>query len=359
MLAFLLKMPKGGDLHSHLSGAVYAESYIQWAAQKELCVNQVTMTLAAPSTPPCDQAAGQLPVSAALTNTALYRKLIDAWSMRYWEYSGQNAHDQFFDSFVKFGTATWGQTGAMLAEVASRAARGRVTYLELMLTPDEGKSSDIGRQVGWDGNLESSYSKLKANGIDDAVTIGVKKLQEAEAAKNQLLKCGTPQADPGCSVTVRYIAQVSRGSALGQVFAQMVAGFALANDPNSKVVALNLVQPEDWLASMQNFNLQMEMLNFLRPQYPRAHISLHAGELAPGVVPPEGLTFHIRDSVMKGHAERIGHGVDIMHEDDPYGLLKELVRRNVMIEICLTSNDLILGIKKEKHPLSTYLQYGR
>jgi hypothetical protein len=199
---------------------------------------------------------------------------------------------------------------------------------------------------------------LKANGIDGAATIGVTKLQEAEATKNQLLKCGTPQADPGCSVTIRYVAQVSRGGALGQVFAQMVAGFALANNPTSKVVALNLVQPEDSLASMQNFDVQMEMLNFLRPQYPQAHISLHAGELAPGVVPPEGLTFHIRDSVVKGHAERIGHGVDIMHEDDPYGLLKELVVRNVMIEICLTSNDLILGIKKENHPLSTYLQYG-
>ncbi|HVQ36777.1 MAG TPA: hypothetical protein VMS31_04565, partial [Pyrinomonadaceae bacterium] len=366
MLAFLLKLPKGADLHSHLSGAVYAESYVDWAAQKNLCVSQTTMTLLAPSSAPCDQAAGQLPVSAALTNTVLYRKLIDAWSMRYWEYSGQNAHDQFFDSFGKFGTATWGQTGAMLAEVSSRAARGRVSYLELMLTPDEGKSSDIGKQVGWDENfdgplakqLETTLAKLKAAGIDDAVGIGIEKLKAAEADKNTLLKCGTAQANPGCSVEIRYIAQVSRGSALGQVFAQMVAGFALANDPTSKVVALNLVQPEDSLLSMKNFNLQMEMLNFLRPLYPRAHISLHAGELAPGVVPPEGLTFHIRDSVLKGHAERIGHGVDIMHEDDPYGLLKELARRDVMIEICLTSNDLILGVKKEQHPLTTYLQYG-
>ncbi len=366
MLAFLLKLPKGGDLHSHLSGAIYAESFIDWAAKKDLCVNQVTMTLSAPSQTPCDQASGQLPVSSALGNTVLYRKLIDAWSMRYWQYSGQNAHDQFFDAFVKFSPATWGQTGAMLAEVTSRAARGNVTYLELMLTPDEGKSSDIGKQVGWDDKfdgpliqqLETTLAKLKASGINDAPAIGVKKLQEAEAEKNRLLKCGTAEAKPGCSVTIRYISQVSRGSALGQVFAQMVTGFALANDPNSKVVALNLVQPEDWLASMQNFNLHMEMLNFLRPQYPRAHISLHAGELAPGVVPPEGLTFHIRDSVLKGHAERIGHGVDIMHEDDPYGLLKELVRRDVMIEICLTSNDLILGVKKEQHPLATYLQYG-
>ena len=62
--------------------------------------------------------------------------------------------------------------------------------------------------------------------------------------------------------------------------------------------------------------------------------------------------------MVKGHAERIGHGVDVMHEDDPYGLLKELARRNVMIEICLTSNDLILGVKKEQHPLATYLEYG-
>jgi adenosine deaminase len=358
MLAFLLKLPKGGDLHSHLSGAIYAESFIDWAAKKELCVNQVTMTLSAPSPAPCDQASGQLSVNTALSNPVLYRKLIDAWSMRYWQYSGQNAHDQFFDAFGKFGAATWGQTGTMLAEVTSRAARGQVTYLELMLTPDEGKSSDIGRQVGWDGNFESTLNKLRANGIDGAITTGIEKLKAAEAEKNRLLSCGTPQADPGCSVVIRYIAQVSRGGALGQVFAQMVAGFGLANDPNSKVVALNLVQPEDSLASMQNFNLHMEMLNFLKPQYPAAHISLHAGELAPGVVPPAGLTFHIRDSVTKGHAERIGHGVDIMHEDDPYGLLKELVRRDVMIEICLSSNDLILGIKKEQHPLATYLEYG-
>ncbi len=47
-----------------------------------------------------------------------------------------------------------------------------------------------------------------------------------------------------------------------------------------------------------------------------------------------------------------------MYEDDPFNLLREIVRRNVMVEICLTSNDAILGIRKEQHPLTTYLQYG-
>ena len=355
MLAFLLKMPKGGDLHNHLSGAIYAESYIQWAANKSLCVNKTTLAL---TLPPCNQAQGQVVASTALTNNLLYRQLIDAWSMRDWQYSGQSGHDQFFDTFGKFGAATYGQIGPMVAEAASRAARGHVLYLELMITPDGVASSQIGQEVGWDGNFEGTLDKLKRKGIAGAAATGVQALQDAEAEKNRLLKCGTPQADQGCSVTIRYIYQVSRGAPLGIVFAQMVTGFTLSNDPRSKVVALNLVQPEDGLSSMQNFNLQMEMLNYLRPLYTQAHITLHAGELAPGMVPPEGLTFHIRDSVMKGHAERIGHGVDIMHEDDPYGLLRELARRKVMIEICLTSNDVILGIKGEQHPLATYLQYG-
>src|SRR6202140_3766282 len=362
-LAFLLKMPKGGDLHNHLSGAVYAESYVQWAADNGLCINPKTMVLSAPPPPTrCDPNSEQPSASTALTNSVLYRQMIDAWSMRNWQLSGQSGHDHFFDTFIKFGAATWNQNGKMLAEAVSRAARGHVLYVELMLTPDGTAtgvvSSQTGEKVGWDGNFETTLSKLRSSGIDNATATGIKNLQDAEAEKDRLLKCGTPQADAGCSVTVRYIAQVSRGSVLGQVFAQMVTGFALANDPNSKVVALNLVQPEDGLASMQNFSLHMQMLNSLRPLYPQAHISLHAGELAPGMVPPDGLSFHIRESVMTARADRIGHGVDIMHEHEPYELLKEMARRNVMIEICLSSTELILGITGSQHPLATYMQYG-
>ena len=360
--AFLLKMPKGGDLHNHLSGAIYAESYIQWAADNGLCINTRTMALSAPPLPSkCDPKSEQLPASTALKNSGLYGQMIDAWSMRNWQLSGQSGHDHFFDTFVKFGPATWNQNGKMLAEAVSRAARGHVLYLELMLTPDGTTtgvmSSQIGDKVVWDGNFQSMFDKLKTNGIANAAATGVTNIRAAEAEKNRLLKCGTAQADAGCAITIRYIAQVSRGAALSQVFAQMVTGFALANDPNSRVVALNLVQPEDSLASMQNFSLQMQMLNFLRPLYPQAHVSLHAGELAPGMVPPDGLTFHIRDSVTVARAERIGHGVDIMHETDPYELLKEMARRDVMVEICLSSNDLILGVSGRQHPLAIYLKY--
>ena len=319
------------------------------------------MALTVPASPSkcADQ---QTPATTALTSSVLYRQMIDAWSMRNWQLSGQSGHDHFFDAFGSFGAATYNNSGKMLAEAVKSAARGKVSYIELMLTPDGTAtgvvSSQIGEKVGWDGSFESTLSKLKANGIDNAAAVGIKNLQAMEAEKNQLLKCGTPQADPGCSVTIRYVAQVSRNSSLGQVFAQMVTGLALANDPQSKVVATNLVQGEDGLNSMQNFSLHMEMLKFLRPLYPRARVTLHAGELAPGLVPPDGLMFHIRGSVMVARAERIGHGVDIMHETDPFELLKEMARRNVMVEICLSSNDLILGISGSRHPLATYLEYG-
>src|SRR5215208_7051176 len=70
-LAFLLKMPKGADLHNHLSGAIYAERYIEWAAQAGLCVNTTTMTLVVPASPSkCDPA--QTPANTALTSSVLY-----------------------------------------------------------------------------------------------------------------------------------------------------------------------------------------------------------------------------------------------------------------------------------------------
>jgi len=105
---------------------------------------------------------------------------------------------------------------------------------------------------------------------------------------------------------------------------------------------------------MSEYNRQMHMLDYLHSVYPKVHITLHAGELMPGLVPPDGLKFHIREAVDLGHAERIGHGVDLMQETDSRSLLKELANRHVMVEINLTSNDGILGIVPPYHPLPQY-----
>src|SRR5256885_6308586 len=73
--AFLREMPKGGDLHTHLSGSVYAESYLRWAADDQQCLVVATFTFVAP---PCDLTTGKPPVSAVLQNSALYNDAVDA-----------------------------------------------------------------------------------------------------------------------------------------------------------------------------------------------------------------------------------------------------------------------------------------
>jgi hypothetical protein len=180
-----------------------------------------------------------------------------------------------------------------------------------------------------------------------------------EQGKNEQLKCPRePEIQAGpCSVRVRYIYAVGRAAQPAQVFAQLLMGFELAShDP--RIVALNLVQPEDWYVPMHDFHLHMEMVNYLKSVYPSVHITLHAGELRPGIVPPDGLRTHIRESIEVGKAERIGHGVDVMYEENPHELLATMARRNVMVEICLSSNEGILGIRGRQHPLAMYLKAG-
>jgi adenosine deaminase len=158
-------------------------------------------------------------------------------------------------------------------------------------------------------------------------------------------------------VKIRFLYQVLRGFPPQQVFAQTLLAFEVASqDP--RVVGLNFVMPEDGYMSMSEYHRQMLMLDYLHSVYPTVHISLHAGELAPGLVPPDGLSFHIREAVDLGHAERIGHGVDVMYEKEPQSLLKEMASRHIMVEINLTSNDVILGVTAPWHPLPVYLAAG-
>jgi adenosine deaminase len=104
----------------------------------------------------------------------------------------------------------------------------------------------------------------------------------------------------------------------------------------------------------------MKMLDYLLKldRYKSVQVTMHAGELAPGLVPYEGLCCHIHWAVELGHAKRIGHGVDIMHEKDPDTLLKKMADDHVMVEIALSSNDLILGISGKDHPFPIYRKHN-
>ena len=358
--AFLAKMPKGGDLHNHLSGAVYAESWIAQAAADGLCVDVATSNLIEKrdaSAPACGN--GRRPAADALSDQHFYDALVDAFSMRsFVPAAGRSGHDQFFDTFGRFQAVTAQQhMGDWLDEVSARAAVQNEQYLELMATPPFAHARELARTLAWQPDFDAMRKQLLAHGLKDDMATDEQLLTQALAERRRRQHCDTAQADDGCAVQIRFLYQVLRGAPPARVFAQTLLGFELASaDP--RWVGINFVMPEDGYLSMRDYSLQMHMLDYLHHLYPKVHISLHAGELSPGLVPPEGLRFHIREAMEIGHAERVGHGVDVMYEDHPEQLLQEMAARHVMVEINLTSNDVILGVRGADHPLPIYLRHG-
>jgi len=357
LLALLREFPKGGDLHNHLDGAIYAEDFIDFAASGGLCVDRTSSRLLAPPCDTCELYTAKPAARCSYGDQVLYNQMIDAWSMRNLKEGDESGHDHFFATFDKFGLASHTHTAEGIAAASELAGMDHLQYLELMHTADAGAAARLAAKVDWTPDYAKMRDALLAAGMKDVATETSKRLAADDARAKEILKCGTPDAEPGCSVTVRYLYQVLRGLPPEIVFSQILLGFELASsDP--RFVGLNLVMAEDWYVPIHDFNQHMAMLDYLHSVYPKVHISLHAGELAMGLVPPEDLTFHIRASVERGHAERIGHGVDIMNEKDPIGLLHEMAERNILVEICLSSNDLILGVSGDDHPLPIYMKYG-
>ena len=376
----LKKMPKGADLHNHLSGAIYAESWIRAAVEDHLCVNLASLSFvrlevasnSAPSPASCgngkvpaaDAYKGQSPIDVppdsayAQNGQHLFDALINAFSMRGFVPSpGVTGHDHFFDTFAKFGATDHRHLGEWLDEVVTRADSQNEQYLELMHTPDFGHAAAIAGEIGWHDDFAQLRDALLAHGLRDEVASATKTIDEAEGLRRRREHCGQPDASSACRVEIRYLCQVLRGFPRQQVFAQTLLYYEIATaDP--RFVGINFVMPEDGYISMSDYELHMRMIAFLRKLYPKIHLTLHAGELAPGLVPYEGLCCHIRMAVEEAKAERIGHGVDIMYENHPHELLKEMARDHVMVEISLTSNDVILGVSGKDHPFPLYRQFG-
>ncbi|HEY6869918.1 MAG TPA: hypothetical protein VI199_09200, partial [Novosphingobium sp.] len=157
-------------------------------------------------------------------------------------------------------------------------------------------------------------------------------------------------------VVVRYQFQGLRALAPAQVYRSLVLGFMLAAaDP--RFVGVNIVMPEDAAAARRDYRLHMAMLRFLAGRYPQVRMTLHAGELTGGLVPPADLADHIGRAVAVG-ARRIGHGTDIAYEADAEATLARMARERIAVEISLTSSAVILGVRGADHPLATYRAHG-
>jgi hypothetical protein len=279
--ALLYRMPKGGDLHTHLAGAVYAERFIAWAAQEDLCVDLENRVLAKVQ---CARA-GSRPVSEAMSDQKFYDRLIDAFSMRDFLLSSAvpSRHDGFFATFDRFGAVSGSHFVDMTADQLKGYEAENVQYVEFMVSawcPNDRER--FGKAVGEAIDDAAKLAALEASGLADCVTAKRNDLTAAIDKVRTSLGCDVPVPQPGCSVTFRYIAQIYRDNPPDDVFVQTATAVALIR-AEPRLVALNLAGPEDYLVARRNYTRQMEIIRFLAKDVP---VALHAGELWLGLVPP-------------------------------------------------------------------------
>lgn len=355
---FLFKFPKGGDLHTHFGGAVYAESFLRWAAEDGKCWHTTTLTI---TPPPCDA-----PHLAALAD--IYpspsgavgldvNPLIDALSTRNHHLRELSGHNHFFVTFGRFIEAYDGRYGDMLAEIVNRAGRQNIVYIELMQSLGMNQAAAVALGAA---DLRAPYgSRINHQAIDKIVAQVSAEIDAMEARSSQLQQCDSATPGPGCAVRLRYLAQVLRLLPPAQVYAQTLLAYKLIKaDP--RVVGLNLVGAEDNPVERSDYTQHMGFIQEIGTHFTQQTqgITLHAGELVLGLVPPEDLGWHIRQALDIAGAKRIGHGIDIRHAPDMQQLLTQMANDQVMVEINLTSNDVILGKKGTDHPFQLYLDNG-
>jgi hypothetical protein len=298
-----------------------------------------------------------VPVSDAMRDQALYNRMVDAFSMRWFlpTPAVPTGHDEFFAAFEKFGTVSGSQFVDMTVDQLNLYASQNVQYVEFMVSswcPNDRER--FVKAVSETTDDASKLAALEASGLGDCVAATRNGVTASIGKITTALACDTRNAQPGCGVTFRYILQINRNNFPDEVFVQTAIAAALIRaDP--RIVALNFVGPEDNFVARRDYTRHMQIIRFLANDVP---VALHAGELWLGLVPPPDLTFHIREAIKIAGARRIGHGVTLAFERDMEDLLAEMRARPVVVEINLTSNDLILGVRGKDHPLPTYLAAG-
>ena len=359
---FLKSFPKGGDIHNHLTGAIYAESYLGWAAEDGKCIDleQYKILL-----PPCDA-----PKSVLVADFLNYYQVgfdeklpnvdsaIDAMSTRNYQTRSISGHDQFFSTFDRFFIAAEGRRGDMLAEVTSRASTQNILYLELMQSLG---MFEVASVAASNTDLRNDFGdRLDHFEVDKIAKDVIQTLDQIETRQREILNCGFDakvDSGNGCNIKVRYLAQVIRTLTIEQVYAQTLLAFKLMK-ADERIVGLNFVAPEDNSVSLRDYKKHMQFIKEISNYFPdqKDSITLHAGELVLGLVPPKHLGWHIRDAIFEAGASRIGHGIDIMHDKEVSVLLDYMAENEILVEINLTSNEVILEVSGKDHPLNIYME---
>lgn len=356
---FFQRMPKGGDLHHHFSGSIYAETLLECAMARNFWLHTQSLEVQPPSFRPAGKdrkhwrRLSQLQAQGLMES--YYDRLLRKWSVFQYEYNttALPPHPHFFSTFPAFLPIVDSCLVEGLLEIKRRAMAQHIAYVETMFMPIQHR---VQPAETWNQKL------LVASADSSAVMTLLEQLwkdvqahpdyQPALQRHNRLVRslhdAYTPDEE---AFVIRYQNYVLRTLPPAQVFADLALGFASAQ-AESLIVGVNIVAPENHPTAMRDYGLHMLFYRFLRRKFPEVKFAVHAGELTLNLVKPEDLTWHIEQAVHVAGASRIGHGTGIAWENPE--LARFMAQQGIPVEINLSSNRFILGIAPEAHPLSLW-----
>lgn len=362
LTAFFSHMPKGGDLHHHFSGSIYAEPLLRRAIAEDFYLNIETMDVLKdkPVTGIWEQ------FSTLKTNGTLEvykQKIMQRWSIKDYNYVDYPSDKLFFESFMKFEPAIKGNFGQGLLELKNRAISENVSYIETQLStiPTAMNTEDLTKFNSRLRKLALAKDEKAILKTLDSVYNSLMQKEAESYAKdfnnNFVAKLHQDLKIDNKQFTMRYQNFVLRFMEPVDLFKNLVIAFISA-DKSPIIAGVNIVSPEDGETSMKDYWLHMLMFKYCHSRYPNVKYTMHAGELTLGLVQPEELTWHIGAAVYTAGANRIGHGVAMAYEKDSYELLRHMAKNLIPIEINLVSNEFILKVKESRHPFHLYKEFG-
>lgn len=357
---FFTNMPKGGDLHNHYTGTIYAETYLDWVKAKNWTIDSCTFKIHTEASEKTQ--CRSITVDELTNNTTLYRKLLTIWSNKDFQ---NHSHDQsppdlnFFSTFVYFNPVSNKFMDVGINILKERAIEENVSYIETMLT-SVGISSKqyFDSNTELDESLRAAKNQAEVDEILEKIDASYLRNKEFNAEIDEFVD-KIEKIHQGIDTNdfmMRFQSYGVRTRNPLQVYTDLLAAY-LATQKSDLIVGVNILAPENNQIALDDYTLHMHMYNYLWRKYPDVHRALHAGELTLGMVRPEDLLFHINEAIDIAKAERIGHGIDLPYERNSIELLGKM-KDKVPVEINLTSNEFILGVKGNEHPYLIYSGYG-
>jgi len=337
LYTFLYAMPKGADLHNHMSGSAISEWMYEVAlSQKSHGYRFYTKVKVNNCRPYGENAFARRPYFLLFNNLLerSYQQLSDCEKSEYkpleeltaeekagWKDSIRLNHDH--EGRDEFFQTHWQRLDELLA---SPYLMAEILYRNMEAFGDEGMIY-LEVMMGSGGFSKPDGTPIPS---DEVVKIYKARLAQADAKAT--------------GVTVRMQESILRFAPNAEQ--QLINAYEAVSRNRDLYVAVNMVGRED---NDKGYPLRFtNTLRELRKTYNNVRLSVHAGEV-------DEPNYHIRDTLMLG-ADRIGHGVNLITDTE---LLRQMRHGPYMVEINLISNLLLEYVQDySQHPFPEYLRLG-